>query len=440
MMPKHSSRAPWGRRFTAMIAVSLLTLGACSDSDGGGVGPSSIETVGIVTLPNNQTLTNLVPGDRRKILGVPTNSKGNFIDKPVTLASSNPAVFTISNDTIIAQLGGGTAYLRATSGGKTDSVAIGVRFRVASIALTPVAPTLRREATQQIAAVVRDANPLVTGGAIVTGRVVTWTSSNPAVATVSATGLVSATAAAVDGSTTTITATAPNTADGGVATVASVVVTVSGDAVVSSVLVTSAAGADNAIGFRGNVGTVQLTGQPRSGLLNPLVAPLTWTTNAAAVATVDANGLVTFAGGTGPVTITATATGAGAGGANVAGTAAFTVATTLVSGVTATGAMPAGGGVDFAFSASRVGATSFTANTTGGTGDGDLYVFAPGVTNGTTSDGGGSNFLCRSWNSGNVETCVVGAPVPGWYRLRLHAWTPAGAVSGMQLTLTAAIP
>jgi hypothetical protein len=433
MMPKHSSRAPWGRRLTATLAVSLLTLGACSDSDGGGVGPSTIATVGIVTLPNNQTLTSLVPGDRRKILGVPTNEKGNFIDKPVTLVSSNPAVFTVSNDTIIAQLGGGTAYLRATSGGRTDSVAIGVRYRVASITLTPAAPTIRREGGQQITAVVRDGAPTP---AVVTGRTVNWTSSDPAVATVSATGLVTATVAAVDGSTTTISATAPNTTDGAVAAVGSVVVTVSGDAVVSSVAIATAAGADNAIGFRGNVGTVQLTATALSGASNTIITPITWTTNAAGVATVNSSGLVSFVGGTGAVTITATAAGAGNAGANVSRTAAFTTATTLVNGVTQTGAMAGGAGVDFAFSASRVSAASFTAATSGGSGDGDLYVFAPGVTNGTTSDAGGSNFLCRSWNSGNGEECPIGTVVSGWYRLRLHAWTPGGAVTGMNLTLT----
>ena len=436
MMPKHSSRAPWGRRFTAMIAVSLLTLGACSDSDGGGVGPSTIVSVGIVTLPNNQTLTNLIPGDKRKILGVPTNEDGNFIDRPVTLESSNPAVFTIVGDSIVAQLGGGTAYLRATAGGRTDSVAIGVRYRVATVTITPAAPTLRREGAQQMTAVTRDANPVPAGGAIVTGRTIVWASSNPAVATVSATGLVAATATATDGQTTTITATAANALDGAVAAVGSAVVTVSGDAVVSSVVITSAPGADNAIGFHGNSGTVQLTASARSGLDNTIVTPITWTSNPVGVATVSASGLVTFAGGVGPVTITATATGAGAGGTNVSRTAAFTAAKTLVAGVVETGAMAAGAGVDYAFSASAVAASGFTLTTSGGTGDGDLYVFVPGNTNGTTSDGGGSNFLCRSWNSGNGESCPVAAAVPGWYRIRLHAWTPAGAVAGMQLTLS----
>ncbi len=428
-MPKHSSVAPWGRRFTAMIAVSLLTLGACSDSDGGGVGPSTIETVGIVTLPNNQTLTSLTPGDKRKILGVPTNSKGNFIDKPVTLASSNPAVFTLVADSIVA-VSGGTAYLRATAGGQTDSIAIGVRFRVATVTITPAAPTLRREGAQALTAVQRDANPAVAGGAVVTGRALVWASSNTAVATVSATGVVAATATATDGQTTTITATAANTLDGAVATVGSITVTVSGDAVVSSVVISGGSG------FRGNIGTTQLTALARSGLLNTIVTPITWTSNAASVATVSSTGLVTFVGASGPVTITGTAAGAGAAGANVAGTAAFTIAPTLINGVTVVNGMAGGAGVDFAFSADRVGAASFAATTSGGTGDGDLYVFAPGVTNGTSSDAGGTNFLCRSWNSGNGESCPIDPVVPGWYRVRLHAWTPAGAVAGMNLTLT----
>lgn len=435
MMPKHSSRAPWGRRLTAMFAVSLLTLGACSDSDSGGVGPSKITAVQIVTLPNNQTTTNLTPGDRRRIFGVPVNEDGNFIDKAVIYASSNAAIFTISNDTIIAQVGGGTAYLLATAGGKTDSIAIGVRFRVATITLAPATVTLRREGTQQLTATAKDANPAVVGGATVTGRTIAWTTSDAAVATVSATGLVSATAAAADASTATITATAANTADGGVATLSTRLVTISGDAVVSTVTITGGTGS-NAIGFRGNVGTVQLTATARSGLGNVIVTPITWTTNAAPIGTVNSTGLATFAGGSGSVTVTGTALGAGNAGANVGSGAAFEVAPTLVNGATQTSGMAGGAGVSYAFSADRVGAANFSVVSSGGTGDGDLYVIAPGVANWTTTDGGGSNFVCRSWNSGNGENCGPIVAVNGWYRVRTYAWTPAGAVAGMNITLT----
>lgn len=424
-MPKHSLRAPWGRNVTALFAVSLLTLGACSDDGNGGVGPSTITAVQIVTLPNNQTLTNLTPGDRRKMLAVPVNELGNFIDRTVTLASSNAAVFTVSNDTITA-VAGGTAYLRATAGGKTDSIAVGVRFRVQTVTLAPANPTLRREASQQLTATLRD-----TQNAIVTGRPVTWTSSDPTNVSVSATGLVSVAEAAPDATTATITATATNAQDGGVAAVGTTIVTVNGDAVVQTVTVTGGSG------FRGNVGDVTLTATARSGLGNVIVTPITWTSNNAGIATVDSDGDVTFAGGTGSLTITGTATGAGAGGANVAGTTAFEVATTLINGVTVTAPdMAAGQGVNFAFSADRVGAASFVVATVGGSGDSDMYVIAPGVTNWTTTDGGGSNWVCRPWASGNTETCNIGAAAAGWYRIRLYAWSPAGAANGVNITVT----
>jgi hypothetical protein len=429
-----------------MLAVSLLTLGACSDSDDGGVGPSSVEVVQIVTVPNGQALTGLLPGDRRKILAVPTNSKGNFVDRTVTLVSSDPAVFTVSNDTIIA-VAGGLAQLRATSGGQTDSVTVAVRFRVATVTLAPLTPVVAREGTRQITATLRDANTNpasggVAGGVVVTGRPVTWTSSDTMVATVSATGLVSVKATPVDGSTTTITATATNVADGGVPASASTVLTVTGNAVVSSVTVTSGPGGAvgtgvNTIGFRGNVGTLQLTGTARSGLNNVITTPITWSSSAPSVATVDGAGLVTFVGGTGPVTITGTAVGAGTAGANVAGTAVFSVAPALINGVGQVASITANNGTDFAFSADRVGASAFTVAINGGSGDADLYVFAPGAAF-VTNDNGGSGFVCRPYAVGNNESCTIAAPVAagGWYRIRIFAYSLDGDVNGLNVLLT----
>jgi serine protease len=209
------------------------------------------------------------------------------------------------------------------------------------------------------------------------------------------------------------------------------IVTVNGDAVVQTVTITGGSG------FRGNVGTVNLTATARSGLGNTIVTPITWTSNNAGIATVDASGVVTFAGGTGSLTITGTATGAGAGGSNVAGTTAFEVATTLINGVIVT--VPdfgAATGVTYTFSADRVGAASFVINQVGGTGDADLYVFNPGVTNWVTDNNGGSGWVCRPYISGGTETCNIAAAAAGWYRIRSWAWGPAGGVSGLQISVT----
>src|SRR5207245_4640516 len=69
---------------------------------------------------------------------------------------------------------------------------------VVSVAVTPVAPSVYVGATAQLAATLRDVN-----GNPLSGRAITWTSSDAAVATVSGTGTVTGVAVG----TATITAT-----------------------------------------------------------------------------------------------------------------------------------------------------------------------------------------------------------------------------------------
>lgn len=424
MMPKHSSRAPWGRRLTAMVAVSTLTVAACSDSDNGGVGPSSIEVVQIVTVPNNQSVTGLIPNQTRQLLGVPTNSRGNFVDRTVTWASADESIVSVSATGLITAVSGGSTYIRATAGGQTDSIEVGVRFRVATVNLTPATATLRREAALQLTATLIDA-----GGATVTGRPVTWTTSDASIATVSSSGLVAVQATPIDGSTVTITATATNVDDGGVPAVATRVITVNGNAVVQTVTVAGGSG------FRGSTGTVALTATAASGLGNVIAAPITWSTNSGAIATVDAGGVVSFVGGTGPLTVTATAAGAGADGADVSGTTTFEVALNASVGDSFTDlAITAGNFVDYAINGSN---GPFRVTTSGGAGDIDIYLILPGVTNFVVNDNGGSGWACRPWAVGSNETCVQATPQAGWYRVRLWAYTDAGDVSGLTMNVTA---
>src|SRR6185312_13082334 len=89
--------------------------------------------------------------------------------------------------------------ITATSEGKTGSAPITVTpAPVASVSVSPPSATVMQGGTEQLDVTLRDAH-----GTLLTGRVVTWSSSNTAVATVSTSGLVSALAAG----TATITAT-----------------------------------------------------------------------------------------------------------------------------------------------------------------------------------------------------------------------------------------
>ena len=430
MMPKSSLRAPWARRLTTLLAVTLLAASACSDSGGGVAGGSTVTVVGIVTIPNLQTLTALVPLTTRQFLGVPTNEAGNFVDKPVTWATrdsgaTTSAVASITATGLVTAVAGGTAYIKATADGRTDSVAFRVRFPVGTVTIAPATITLTREASQQLTVTTLD-----TRAATVTGRTITYTSSTPAVATVSATGLVSASGTTADGTTTTITATAANAVDGGTVITGTRLVTVTGNAVVQTVTVSGATG------FRGNTGTVQLTAVATSGLGNVIgTAAITWSTNSASVGTVSTTGLVTLAGGTDTLRITATAAGQGAAGSSPAGVGAFRVVRQLVNAVgVAVPTIAAGGFIDY--TVLGTGLANFSVTTAGGSGDSDLYLYNPGVVTFTATDGGGSGYVCRPWFSGNSEACPVAAPLAGYYRVRLFAWTPAGPVTGMTVTLT----
>ena len=70
------------------------------------------------------------------------------------------------------------------------------------------------------------------------------------------------------------------------------------------------------------------------------------------------------------------------------------------------------------------GATNLSFNTSGGSGDGDLYVkFGSKPTTGSYDH--------RSWNSGNTESVSISSPQAGRYHVLLHAYS---TFSGMSLT------
>jgi uncharacterized protein YjdB len=95
---------------------------------------------------------------------------------------------------------GGPITITATSEGKSGTASVTVTVvPVATVTVTPTPSTINVAATVQLAAALKDA-----GANVLTGRVVTWGSSNTALATVSSTGLVTGVAA---GGPVTITAT-----------------------------------------------------------------------------------------------------------------------------------------------------------------------------------------------------------------------------------------
>lgn len=208
----------------------------------------------------------------------------NATDKTITWTSSVPAVATVADGVVTAK-SAGTTVITATSGGKSATCTVTVTaptVNVTAVNISKTSTTLVEGATETISASVAPANA--------TDKAITWTSSAPAVATVDATGKITA----VKAGTAVITATSKN------GKVASCSVTVTAKAA-PEVKVESVALSQSTMALK--------MGATESGSLTATIAPtnatnqnVTWKSSDESVATVT--GGVVKALKAGKVTIT----------------------------------------------------------------------------------------------------------------------------------------
>jgi len=147
--------------------------------------------------------SSLLVGATAQLSAITRDSSNNVVTgRVITWSSSNAAISRVSTSGLVTAVAAGSATITATSETKTGTAAITVSppapAPVASVSVSPASSTLLVGATVQLSATTRDAN-----NNVLTGRVVTWASANPGVASVSSTGLVRG----VGAGSTTITAT-----------------------------------------------------------------------------------------------------------------------------------------------------------------------------------------------------------------------------------------
>ena len=121
--------------------------------------------------------------------------------RTVAWSSSSAAVATVSGSGLVTGVTAGSATITAASEGKSGTAQVTVTAGQTAVAWVEVAPataTLASGGTVQLTATAKDAN-----GQPLSGRTITWATSAPLVATVSATGLV--TGAAVGSATISAT-------------------------------------------------------------------------------------------------------------------------------------------------------------------------------------------------------------------------------------------
>ena len=230
----------------------------------------------------------LAIGQTRNFTAIPRTSDGSVVNgRTVTWSTGASSILTVSGSGVVTAVGEGTAQVLARVDGVTGTATVTVRrVAVASVQVTPGSASIVAGATAQFAAQPRDA-----GGTALSGRTVTWSSSNQAVATVTSDGRVLGTGPG----TATIRATSE-----GVTGTATVNVTAGLRVTPSTVAVR---------GTGNNERTAQLVALDHTG---PIPAnQVTWSSSNAAAVTVDALGVVRGQGsGKATVTITATYRGA----------------------------------------------------------------------------------------------------------------------------------
>jgi trimeric autotransporter adhesin len=129
----------------------------------------------------------LVVGGSVSLVPTLTDASGTVLtDRIVTWTSSDLRVAMVSTAGVVTGVGPGSATITAASEGKTGTSAVTVvPTAIASVTLQPDTATIRVGASTALTPTVKDVT-----GAVVSDRDIAWTSSNVAVATVSATGVV----------------------------------------------------------------------------------------------------------------------------------------------------------------------------------------------------------------------------------------------------------
>jgi uncharacterized protein YjdB len=137
----------------------------------------------------------LPTGQTAQLVATVYDVNGNAITgRSVNFGTTNANVATVSSSGLVTTTGAGSAEITVNAEGRKTTVPVTVTgssstsaASVASVLVSLGVPSLVAGQSAQAYATLKDA-----GGTVLTGRAIVWTTSDPAVATVNATGVVSA--------------------------------------------------------------------------------------------------------------------------------------------------------------------------------------------------------------------------------------------------------
>jgi len=274
---------------TLLVVCSTLTLlPACSDERIADPTASPANVSGSLSLglTNAATSDTMTVGDTLQLTANLRNNRKR--PRPTVWSSSAPNVASVSSSGLVTALTAGSAMVKASNQYATDSARIIVRSTsvvAASVAVKPDSVAVAVGDTTRLTSTVRDA-----ADAIITGRAVSWSTSDTSIAVVSSAGLVTARRIGL--------AIVMASCDG-VSTTAKVLVT-------AAIVPTASISITPTTGTVNTGQTLQLSATASDANGNVLSGrTFAWASSNPQVGTVSASGLVT---GVAPGTVSVTAT------------------------------------------------------------------------------------------------------------------------------------
>ena len=260
-----------------VTAVATGTARITATSEGRtGASVITVATIPVASVQVTPASASLLPGQAQRLTARTLDAQGRVLTgRPVKWIGGAPAIAPVDSTGLVRAVGVGTAVIVASSEGALTSVPITVLpITVTKVTVTPATASVELGNALQLSASITDAL-----GRPVAGKVATWSTNNPALATVSPTGRVQTIA---NYGTVTISATSDGVT--GVAALAITPIRVS-----RITLTPSAPALLVAQSLRLGLQLTDSLGRPVATTGRTIV----WASSAPAVATVDTSGLVT---------------------------------------------------------------------------------------------------------------------------------------------------
>src|SRR6266513_1027456 len=178
-------------RATGVAAGGPVTITATSEGQSGAA-TVTVANAPVASVTVAPATASVAMGQTVQLSATPTDANGNpLTGRVITWASSDTTVASVNGSGLVTAKTAGSATIMATSEGKSGTARITVTpVPVATVTVAPATASVATGQMMQLSATPKDAsgNPL-------TGRVITWTSSDNTIASVNGSGLVTGVAA-----------------------------------------------------------------------------------------------------------------------------------------------------------------------------------------------------------------------------------------------------